>query len=142
MTILVLIAYIGGQRVAIDAASVECVVDLADITPVPLAPPHVLGLSAVRSRVLTVIDTARAIGLSGRDTSRRVLVMEAGGHSYALRVDEVEDVTLAETADSAADNVAGTCWAGVARGTLCTADGLALLIDPAMLMNAALADAA
>ena len=56
MAELLLIVTIGGERVALLAAAVESVVELDTLIPVPRAAPHVAGLSALRSRVLTVID--------------------------------------------------------------------------------------
>ena len=42
-------------------SKVEAVVELEGITPAPCAAPHVAGLSALRSRVLTVIDGLAAL---------------------------------------------------------------------------------
>ena len=57
MNELLLIVTIAGQRVALPAAAVESVVELDTLIPVPRAACHVAGLSALRSRVLTVIVT-------------------------------------------------------------------------------------
>ena len=58
MNELLLVVTIAGERVALPAASVESVVELDTLIAVPRAAPHVAGLSALRSRVLTVIDFA------------------------------------------------------------------------------------
>ena len=53
------------------------------------------GLSALRSRVLTVIDCMRSLELGETDCSdgiREAAVVELDGHHYALIVDLVEDV--------------------------------------------------
>ena len=60
MSELLLIVTIGGERVALPAAAVESVFELDTQIPVPRAAPHVAGLSALRSRVLTVIGCRRA----------------------------------------------------------------------------------
>ena len=52
MEALKLIARIADQQVAISADTVESVVEVEAITPVPLAAPHIAGLAALRSRVL------------------------------------------------------------------------------------------
>jgi purine-binding chemotaxis protein CheW len=94
MTELLLIAVIAGERVAIPAAHVESVVEIEGITPVPRSPPHVLGLAALRSRVLTVIDccTSLELGSSAEKPAREAVVVEVDGHPYALLVETVEDV--------------------------------------------------
>jgi purine-binding chemotaxis protein CheW len=142
MTMLVLIAMIGGQRVAIDAANIESVVDLSQIIPVPLSAPHVLGLAAVRSRVLTVIDAAIAAGLPPVEHGNRALVIESGGHSYALRVDAVHDVAAPLGDIQPFDGSAGANWSGIATATIDTEFGFALLIDPDRLVGGTLAEAA
>lgn len=142
MSMLVLIATIAGQRVAIDAAKIESVVDLWQVVPVPLAGEHVVGLAAVRSRVMTVIDAAAAVGLRAKATGNRALVVETGGHSYALRVDAIEDVTASIGAVQPFDVSAGANWAGVASASIDTEYGFALLIDPANLIAGMFAEAA
>jgi hypothetical protein len=66
---LKLIARIAGQDVALSAEAIESVVEIDAITPVPLAAAHIAGLAALRSRVLTLIDTYAALelGRSPRD---------------------------------------------------------------------------
>jgi purine-binding chemotaxis protein CheW len=141
MSMLVLIATIAGQRVAIDAACIESVVDLWQVVPVPLAPPHVLGLAAVRSRVLTVIDAAAAIGLRATGTGNRALVLDVDGHSYALRVDTVCDVTAAVGDVMPFDPAAGKNWASIATSTIDTEFGFALVIDAARMISGTTAEA-
>ena len=63
MNELLLVVTIAGERVALPAAAVESVVELDTLIPVPRAAPHVAGLSALRSRVLTVIDCMRSLEL-------------------------------------------------------------------------------
>ena len=97
---LLLVVTIAGERVALPAAAVESVVELDTLTPVPRAAPHVAGLSALRSRVLTVIDCMRSLELGDTDCSdgiREAAVVEVDGHHYALIVDLVESgATLRE----------------------------------------------
>ena len=63
MNELLLIVSIAGSRVALPAAAVESVVELDALISVPRAPDHLAGLSALRSRVLTVIDCRRSLEL-------------------------------------------------------------------------------
>ncbi len=90
---LFLIARIAGRPVAIDSEQVESVVDIGEITPVPRAAEEVCGLAALRSRVVTVIDTHVALGLppAKRKTGRAVITL-VDGHHYAILVDALEDV--------------------------------------------------
>ncbi|MGA1797507.1 chemotaxis protein CheW [Sphingomonas sp. 4RDLI-65] len=93
MTDLFLVAHIAGRGVAIAAAQVDSVVDIGDIVAVPRADAFVRGLAALRSRVVTVIDTGTALGLAPTpDTVRRAVITVVEGHHYAILVDSVEDV--------------------------------------------------
>jgi purine-binding chemotaxis protein CheW len=53
MADLYLIVRLAGRRVAFPAADVEAVVELEGLSPVPCALPHVAGLSALRSRIVS-----------------------------------------------------------------------------------------
>jgi purine-binding chemotaxis protein CheW len=142
---LLLIVTIAGQRVALPADAVESVVELDTLIPVPRAQPHVAGLSALRSRVLTVIDCRRSLGLGVSDCSdgiREAAVVELDGHHYALIVDLVEDVfdALAEPTPVRATMEDG--WERVSQGMVETEDGPLLLVDVAALIAGAEAKAA
>ncbi|MFS0737060.1 chemotaxis protein CheW [Sphingomonas sp. 1P06PA] len=92
---LFLIARIADQRVAVPADLVESVIELTEVTPVPRVASHIAGLSALRSRVITVIDSRAALGLPPIEAApiRQAVVAVIDGHSYGLIADEVEDVT-------------------------------------------------
>ena len=94
MADLFLIAEIAGRPVAIASDQVESVVDIGGIVPVPRADRRVRGLAALRSRVVTVIDTRAVLGLDP-DTSAasRAVITAIDGHHYAILVDALEDVT-------------------------------------------------
>jgi purine-binding chemotaxis protein CheW len=90
---LFLIAHIAGRGVAIDSAQVESVVDIGAITPTPRAASHIRGLAALRSRVVTVIDTHAALGLPQLAIAgNRAVITVVDGHHYAVLVDSLEDV--------------------------------------------------
>ncbi len=132
MNSLLLIVTIAGQRVALAAASVESVVKLEMLTPVPRASPHIAGLSALRSRVLTVIDCMRSLELGATPCSggvREAAVVEFEGHHYALLVDGVEDVVEALSAAAVVRAVMSPCWERVSNGMVETAEGPLLLVD-------------
>jgi purine-binding chemotaxis protein CheW len=132
MSELLLVVVIGGDRVALPAAAVESVVELEALIPVPRAPAHVAGLSALRSRVLTVIDCMRSLELGATDCSdgiREAAVVELDGHHYALIVDLVEDVVEALSEPTTIRVSMGDGWERVSRGMVETEQGPLLLVD-------------
>jgi purine-binding chemotaxis protein CheW len=93
MTGLFLIAHLGGRTVAIESGQVESVVDIGAIVPVPGAGAEVRGLAALRSRVVTVIDTRVALGLAPASRAGgRAVITVVDGHHYAVLVDALDDV--------------------------------------------------
>jgi len=137
MSQLLLIVSIAGSRVAFPSAAVESVVELDTLIPVPRAAPHVAGLSALRSRVLTVIDTVRSLDLGETDCSdgiREAAVVELDGHHYALIVDSVEDVIEALSDPTPIRAAMGEGWERIALGMVETELGPLLLVDVAALI--------
>lgn len=132
MSGLYLIVTIAGQRVALPADHVESVVEIDSITPVPLVANHVAGLFALRSRVLTIIDSMAALGLGATpqaDTMQAVIVA-CEGHHYGLMVDAVEDVIAGSASPHPVRAALRGGWAKAACGVF-EHDGEALLlIDP------------
>jgi purine-binding chemotaxis protein CheW len=131
MNQLLLIVTIAGSRVAFPAARVESVVELEGLSPVPRAAPHVAGLSALRSRVLTVIDCQRSLELGATDLSglHEAAVVEVDGHHYALTVDAVEDVVEAASEPQMVRAAMEAGWERVGLGMIETEEGPLLLID-------------
>jgi purine-binding chemotaxis protein CheW len=117
---LYLIGAVAGRRVAIDSAPVDSVVDITTIQPVPGAAPGILGLAALRSRVLTLVDCAIALGL---DPAVRppgavlpTIVIEIDGYLYGLVVDCVNDVLTADQPMTPAAAPLGGAWSSVSAG--------------------------
>jgi purine-binding chemotaxis protein CheW len=134
---LLLVVTIAGERVGLRAAAVESVVELEALIPVPRAAAHVAGLSALRSRVLTVIDCMRSLELGETDCSdgiREAAVVELDGHHYALIVDLVDDVVEAASDPTPVRAAMGPGWERVSEGMVETDAGPLLLVDVAALV--------
>ena len=145
MSELLLVVTIAGERVALRSAAVESVVELDALIPVPRAAPHVAGLSALRSRVLTVIDCMRALERGATDCSdgiREAVVDELDGHHYALLVDLVEDVVEAMSEPSPVRAAMRPGWERISEGMVETETGPLLVVDVAGLIGGAEAKAA
>lgn len=132
MADLLLVVRLAGRRIALPATEVEGVVELDGLTPAPCAAPHVAGLSALRSRVLTVIDGLAALGAgtAGEAALASAVIVPSGGHPYALLVDQVEDVIEASAPVTPLGAPAGPGWDGVALGMVEAGGDPLLLVDP------------
>ncbi|WP_129792644.1 chemotaxis protein CheW [Sphingosinicella sp. CPCC 101087] len=141
---LLLIIRLAGRRVALPASEVEGVVELDGITPTPRAAVHVAGLSALRSRVLTVIDglAALELGRSPAEGLLEAIVVPSGGHTYALLVDSVEDVVETARPPVPIRAPVGPGWDRIAIGMVEAEDDLLLLVDPHLIIAGPAAQAA
>ncbi|WP_333572505.1 chemotaxis protein CheW [Sphingomonas sp.] len=124
---LYLIAEVAGRTVAIDSDQVESVVDIGEVTAVPRAAKAVRGLAALRSRVVTVVDTEAALGLNGCTLARRAVITQIDGHHYAMLVDTLEDVAPFELRPLATGIALEGSWRDAARG-LVERDGEPILV--------------
>lgn len=123
-----LIAHIAGRGVAIETGQVDSVVDIAEIVAVPRTESAVRGLIALRSRVVTVIDTGTALGLDPTPAdARRAVITRVDGHPYAILVDSLEDVATFERQPLSSGLALDSGWAAVGVG-LVERDGEPLLI--------------
>ena len=144
MAELLLIVRLAGRRIALPAAEVEGVVELEGISPAPRAAGHVAGLSALRSRVLTVIDGLASLefGRARVDGLLDAIVIPSGGHPYALLVESIEDVIEAVRAPLPIRTPVGAGWDRVATGMVEADDDLLLMVDPHRLIAGPTAQAA
>lgn len=137
MTEQLLITVIAGHRVALQTSTLHSMVAIDAVTPVPRTHDHIAGLSALRSRVLTVIDCRRSLGMAPDEAGyakREAIVVESSGHFYALVVDGVEDVVEAQSAPQPTNVDIGHGWRDVSLGLVETSAGALLLVDAAKII--------
>ena len=74
----------GESLYAVPAERAAEVVSLPQLTRVPGAPPHLLGVFAHRGEVIPVIDIALLVGAKGETASRRAVLVRVPRGSLAL----------------------------------------------------------
>ena len=136
MTALYLIAHINGCRVAIESDRVESIVHVPDIIPVPQSDSSIAGLFALRSRVLTLIDSQYIVTGERRNLQKGCLavVAEIGGHHFGLAVDRVEDVVSISSDNVQAAINPSDQWKAIISETASVGDDLVMILDPAKLV--------
>lgn len=124
MNDLYLFARIAQTPVAISTEQVEAVVRISELSPVPGVPSHILGLSALRSRVLTIIDastliTGEASAPANFDQEERyAIVCNIGGHSYGIFVDGVDDIRTVTSPPQPICGKVSPAWEPYAGGVI------------------------
>lgn len=115
---LFLLARIGGRGLAIDAAEVDSVIEIGAVVPAPGAPDTVVGIAALRSRVVTVVDTWAALGLPAAQRSPRAVVTRVDGHDYAMLFETVEDIAELDPVPLANGMTLEGAWRAAASGVV------------------------
>lgn len=136
MTSLMLLCTIAGRQAAIPAHAIRSVIEIDAVEPIPGTPPWIVGLTALRSQALTVVDCRVALGFesAGDPVGSRAAVIALDGHLYALVVDDASDVEEIEGDIQQLRGGFGRQWADAALGMVETPLGPAIILDvPALL---------
>ncbi|MFO0597242.1 MAG: chemotaxis protein CheW [Myxococcaceae bacterium] len=86
--------FVGKEQFAVAVEDVQEVLLAQPLTPVPLAPPEIIGLLNLRGAVMPAFDLRRQLGLpeAPSDVPRKMLVLDLGSGPLTLMVDEIGDV--------------------------------------------------
>jgi purine-binding chemotaxis protein CheW len=89
-------ATIAGQLFGIPIGRAHDVFNAGAVTPVPLAPPDVLGLMNLRGRVVTALDIRQRLGLPPAESKAGAMAIgiEADGDAFGLVVDRIGEIVL------------------------------------------------
>ncbi|WOE76456.1 chemotaxis protein CheW [Alterisphingorhabdus coralli] len=145
MASLYLLARLAGRDIAIPAEHVESVVRVSHVVPVPAVSPHISGLFALRSRVLTLVDCHWLVEGRKRqiESEQLAIVVTIDGHLYGLLVDAVQDIIAIEDKPLPVTGNIGSGWDAIGNQMVSIADTqLTLVLDAARVVNPALANAA
>lgn len=128
---------VGGETFAVDVRHAREVVVLDEPTPVPLAPPHVLGVANLRGEVVTIVDARHLLGLEPRRPGRalRALVLVGDGAPVALAIDDAVGLATFDEVTPLADGARGR-YGPWTRGLLRRPDRAATWLDADKLVAA------
>ena len=142
---LYLFATVAGTAIAMPTHELEAVVRLREIVSIARVAPHVRGLAALRSRVLTIIDvrTLATGELTEMGQAPLAIVAEVEGHTYGLLIDNVSDICAVEDGLLPVRGRIGPAWEAYARGMVLFEERLHLVVSlPDFIRHQALAQAA
>jgi purine-binding chemotaxis protein CheW len=126
---LFLLAEIDGTSVAIASEAVESVIHVQDFIRVPRSDPLVAGIFALRSRVLTLIDTQYAVTGKSKPVPENALavIAEIDGFHFGLIVGAVTDVISIEASQYEHAITPGPNWRNCAK-SLVNIDGRIVVV--------------
>ena len=142
--VAVLAVLAGDEAYGFPLSAVREILMPPPLTEVPRAPPHFLGVIAVRGQMITVIDLPKMLHLEAEQTDPygRVLLVDNGEELIGVAVDRVIQVYRMEpnqieyaSAMSAelSDYVVGV--GRVPSGSSADAEDMLILIDPVSLLG-------
>lgn len=134
---------VGGQLLGLPISRVQDVFIATHITPVPLAPPEIVGLLNLRGRVVTAICMRRRLGhaatgkgAGGADCELTAVGIDQGGEAFALIVDTVGEVMrLSRTTFEPVPIHLDRAWTVLAKGVHRLDDRLLVVVDVDAVLN-------
>jgi purine-binding chemotaxis protein CheW len=134
-TIAAVIFEIAGETFALATKFVGTILGSAEVSPVPLAPAVLVGLTNLRGEVVPVFDLARLFGLAtseGGSDARRLVVLGEERVELAIVVDralDVRPIAPAELVEAPDEGRLGSLVRGLTADAIVVLDGQALLAD-------------
>jgi purine-binding chemotaxis protein CheW len=123
-----------GERFALPLDQVEIALRMVSFTPVPDAPPWVIGVIDLHGRVIPVTDLRQRLGRPAKEPrlDDRLLVVSLPDRTFALVVDEVTEVLALPCGEveSPPDPLGDSRYL---RAVVRREDGLILILDAARL---------
>jgi purine-binding chemotaxis protein CheW len=124
--------YLDSEKYGINVMSVQEVLRITDIAPVPGAPHYVLGIINLRGNVVTVIDTRTRFGLTEKesDDATRIVIIESDNQVIGILVDSVAEVVdLAKSDIETTPNVGNDESSKYIQGVSSQGEQLLILVD-------------
>ena len=126
------------ETYGIDVMQIREVLRCPVISPVPGAPPFVLGIINLRGSVVAIIDTRSRFNLPRAevDDSSRIIILDTGGYVVGFLVDNVSEVAELhhDRVDMAPDTGRGSASRFIS-GLYKRKEGLLIMIDASRLLT-------
>lgn len=128
---------IGDINYGVPVEQVREVRDMQALTPVPGAPPYVLGVTNLRGQIVTIIDFRKRLNLPARKEGEgeKIMIIEVGEQAVGVVVDTVTDVLTIPWKDIERKIKVATTLTDSLLGIGKIADKLVIILDLAKLIS-------
>lgn len=129
---------LGNEEFAIPLLAVREVIGLPDITKVPQAPSHFLGITNLRGQIISIIDLRLKFGIKSQNTNETtVIICDFGSFCLGSVVDSVNKVLSPEEKDLGdKPTMTETKQSAHITGVINKEDKIILRLDIAKALNA------
>ncbi len=84
---------VGGQEFSVDMGYLKGIAELSDISPLPLSPPYIEGLTSLRGEAVPVVNLATLKELQEeKATERWLIVLEVERTLFGIIANEMPDL--------------------------------------------------
>ena len=85
---------VGNERYAVPVRDINMIIENRPPTRIPNVPEFLVGVIAMRGRLVTVIDVRRRLGFTGASNleESKIIVVQQGNDTFGLRVEAIEQV--------------------------------------------------
>ena len=139
MELQLVIFQLANELYGVNIHSVESIIKLQTITPVPHAPAFVEGVTNLRGNVLPIIDLRKRFGLELRtETSEtRIVVLDVDGQQIGMVVDGVKEVlTINDEAVEPPSPIVSGIDSSFITGIAKVGDELIIMLDLGKVLSA------
>jgi purine-binding chemotaxis protein CheW len=137
---------LGGELYGVDILRIQEIRGWSPVTPIPHAPPHVLGVMNLRGSLIAILDLRKAFRLPRADYSTVTAIVvlsvrsDRGPYNVGVVVDQVSEVMDVRSSEVKPPPDLGTSTADHIRGIVTTTNSMIVLLDIDQLVAAYLAD--
>lgn len=139
-----LVFTVAGVDLAVPASSVDAVTAVERATPIPGAPPHIVGLVALGDRVVPLVDLEVFLSLASTQASpvdplfHRTLIIQSGAYEAGLLCHRARGLIGVTRSNMKSPSVLqGAGLKPFLTSELDTQRGLVGILDPKVLLEAA-----
>jgi len=83
---------LGGEEYGLEINSIQEIVTMQEVTRIPNASQHILGIINLRGRILTVYDLEKRLGLDKKSEYSRIMIVEGGNKTAGIAVTSVHEI--------------------------------------------------
>lgn len=133
---------LAGENYGLEVSSVQSIILLQPITPIPRAPEYVEGVTNLRGKVIPVINLARRLGLAASNYTRqtRIIIGENPEQPIGMVVENVISVTSLPGANiEPISPIVASVDANYVRGVATYQERLLIVLNLENILNRALA---
>jgi purine-binding chemotaxis protein CheW len=120
------------QEFCVKTTTIREIRGWAPSTPIPHAPPEVVGVMNLRGSIIPIIDLARKLGMPGTEADQRsaIVVAEVDTMVVGLLVERVSDIlTVASREIQPIPDVAASLQSNCAEGIIVHGDSMICFLD-------------